>query len=244
MAGWAEWIELPVAVGDLLARTVLGARPGEVLACDSVTVNLFKLATAALDANAGAVVTDAGNFPTDRYVLAGVAARAGREYVEVSEPTAEALDGVDEDIALASFSHVAYRSGALADLIEVTAAAHAAGALALWDVSHSAGAVEVELGAAEADLAVGCTYKYLDAGPGAPAFLYVRDDLQPVLRSPIQGWFGQRDQFAMGPAYEPEPGVAASWPERPTSRGWWPCRPRSSWSPRRASPGSPTRPGR
>ena len=208
VGGWREWIELPVAVGDLLAEAVLGARPGEVLACDSVTVNLFKLATAALDANAGAVVTDAGNFPTDRYVLAGVAERAGRPYVELPAPTIEALATLDDEPALVSFSHVAYRSGELADLAAVTAAAQDAGALMLWDVSHSAGAVEIGLEAAGADLAVGCTYKYLDAGPGAPAFLYVREDLQAALRSPIQGWFGQREQFAMGPAYDPESGIA------------------------------------
>jgi len=208
VGGWREWIELPVAVGDLLAEAVLGARRGEVLVCDSVTVNLFKLATAALDANAGAVVTDAGNFPTDRYVLAGVAERAGRRYVELPAPTVEALATLDDEPALVSFSHVAYRSGELADLGAVTAAVQDAGALMLWDVSHSAGAVEIGLESAGADLAVGCTYKYLDAGPGAPAFLYVRNDLQAALRSPIQGWFGQREQFAMGPAYDPEPGIA------------------------------------
>ena len=208
VGGWADWIELPVRVGDLLAGAVLGARPGEVVACDSVTVNLFKLATAAVEANAGAVVTDAQNFPTDRYVLAGVAERAGRRYVEVAEPGAEAIAALEDEVALVSFSHVAYRSGALADLAEVTDAVHEAGGLVLWDVSHSAGAVEIEFEDAAADLAVGCTYKYLDAGPGAPAFLYVREDLQETLRSPIQGWFGQRDQFAMGPAYDPEPTIA------------------------------------
>jgi kynureninase len=203
VAGWAEWIELPVAVGDLLAEGVLGARPGEVLVCDSVTVNLFKLATAVLDARPGAVVTDRGNFPTDRYVLAGVAERAGREYIEVDAP-----GEVPAGAGLVSFSHVDYRSGALADMAAVTEAIHGAGALALWDLSHSAGAVEIGLEAAGADLAVGCTYKYLDAGPGAPAYLYVRAEHQPGLCSPIQGWFGQREQFAMGPAYDPEQGVA------------------------------------
>jgi len=244
VGGWREWIELPVAVGDLLAEAVLGARRGEVLACDSVTVNLFKLATAALDANAGAVVTDTGNFPTDRYVLAGVAERAGRPYVEVAEPTGEALAALDSEPALVSFSHVAYRSGALADLRAVTAAAQDAGALMLWDVSHSAGAVEVGLEDAGADLAVGCTYKYLDAGPGAPAFLYVREDLQAALRSPIQGWFGQREQFAMGPAYDPEPGIARFLAGTRTSRGWSrSAAGRSSW-PKPGSRGSPRRRGR
>lgn len=208
VGGWADWIELPVAVGDLLAEAVLGARAGEVIACDSVTVNLHKLATAAVDARPGAVVTDAGNFPTDRYVLAGVAARAGRPYVELGAPEAGALAAVEGEVAVVSFSHVDYRSGTVADLIGLTAAAHERGALALWDLSHSAGAVEIGLAAAGADLAVGCTYKYLGAGPGAPAFLYVRESHQDELRSPVQGWFGQRDQFAMGPAYDPEPGIA------------------------------------
>ena len=140
VGGWAEWIELPVAVGDLLAEGVLGAQKGEVLVCDSVTVNLFKLATAVLDARPGAVVTDRGNFPTDRYVLAGVAERAGRAYVEVDAP--EGLAAVEPDVALVSFSHVDYRSGALTDIAAVTAVAHDRGALALWDLSHSAGAVE------------------------------------------------------------------------------------------------------
>lgn len=207
VGGWAEWIELPRAAGDALAEHVLGARPGELVVCDSVTVNLFKLATAVLDARPGAIVTYAGDFPTDRYVLAGAAQRAGRGYVELEGAEAPALAAVQGDVAVACFSLVDYRSGALADIASVTAAAHARGALALWDLSHAAGVVEVDLQAAGADLAVGCTYKYLDAGPGAPAFLYVRETHQAALRSPIQGWFGQREQFAMGPGYEPEAGI-------------------------------------
>jgi kynureninase len=204
VAGWSEWIELPLAVGELIGRELIGAKPGETLGCDSVTVNLFKLATAALDDRPGAVVTDRGNFPTDRYVLAGVAARAGRDYMEVDAP-GELPEG---ELALVSFSHVDYRSGELADLPAITRAAQDRGALMLWDLCHSVGAVEVELAEANADLAVGCTYKYLGGGPGAPAFLYVREDHQQRLRNPIQGWFGQRDQFAMGPAYDPEPTIA------------------------------------
>jgi kynureninase len=206
VAGWGDWIELPLAVGDLLAEGVLGAHPGEVIACDSVTVNLFKLAMAVVADRPGAIVTDAANFPTDRYVLAGVAELVGNAYVEVAHPGE--LAEVGGEIALASFSHVDYRSGELADVAAVTAVAHDRGAFALWDLSHSAGAVEVGLEDSGADLAVGCTYKYLDAGPGAPAFLYVRKRHQDALRSPIQGWFGQREQFAMGPAYDPEPGIA------------------------------------
>lgn len=214
VSGWHEWIELPARAGDGLGR-LLGAHEGEVLVCDSTTVNLYKLAQAALDLRPGAIATDAGNFPTDRYVLEGVAARRGVdlrlfETDDVEGPTPEdvALLCADGGVALVCMSHVAYRSGALADMAAITAAARAAGALVLWDLSHSAGAAPVALGASGAELAVGCTYKYLNAGPGAPAFLYARRDLQPQLRSPIQGWFGQRDQFAMGPRYEPEDGIA------------------------------------
>jgi kynureninase len=199
VGSWDEWIELPTRVGDHLAGSCLGARPGDVLVADSTTVNLYKLAHAALDLREGAVVTDAANFPTDRYVLAGVAAARGRRYVEVDD-AADAF--VVPDAALVSVALVDYRSGALLDLPALT---RATDALVIWDLSHAAGAVEIDL--SRADLAVGCTYKYLRAGPGAPAFLYVRRELVDSLRSPIQGWFGQRDQFAMGPAYDPASGI-------------------------------------
>jgi kynureninase len=204
VGGWPDWIELPTRVGDRLAESVLGARPGEVLVCDSTTVNLYKLAHAGLDARPGrrAILADPNDFPTDRYVLEGIAATRGLEL-----RWAERVDEVAEDVALVVLSHVSYRTGALADLRAVTAAAHAGGALVLWDLSHSAGALPVELEASGADLAVGCTYKYLNAGPGSPAYLYVRAALQDELRSPIQGWFGQRDQFRMGPLYEPADGI-------------------------------------
>jgi kynureninase len=195
-------------VGDELADGLLGVRPGEVLVCDSVTVNLFKLASAAIAARpaARALVADGGDFPTDRYVLAGLAERHALE-LRWATP-AEAGDACAAgDVALACFSHVDYRTGAVADMAAVTAAVQAGGALALWDLSHAVGSVEVDLEGAGADLAVGCTYKYLNAGPGAPAFLYVRAAHQQALRSPIQGWFGAADQFAMGPEYEPEAGI-------------------------------------
>lgn len=211
--GWHEWIDLPAEVGDLLAEHVLGTRPGEVLVTDSVTVNLYKLAGAVLAARPerSVVVTDVDNFPTDRYVLEGLAPELRFIHADpVEGPTAadveEACAG--GDVALVSLSHVAYRSGARADLPAITEAAHVAGALVLWDLSHSAGAVPVRLEEHGVDLAVGCTYKYLNAGPGAPAFLYVRAALQEELRTPIQGWFGQRDQFAMRRPYEPAEGVA------------------------------------
>src|SRR5262249_45613031 len=117
------------------------------------------------------------------------------------------LDALGPDVALVSLSHVAYRSGALTDMAQITRLVHDAGALMLWDLCHSAGAVPVKLDACNADLAIGCTYKYLNAGPGAPAFLYVREDLLSELRQPVWGWFGQSDQFAMGPRYDPVPGI-------------------------------------
>jgi kynureninase len=210
--GWARWMDLAREAGDVLATGVLGVEPGEVVLSDSTSVNLYKLAAAALDARPGrtVIVTDDDNFPTDRYVLAGLAqARGGELRVVRTGIDAgigagdEIREALDDRVALVSLSHVAYRSGAIADMVALTQAAHDAGALVLWDLCHSAGAVPTPLAAAGADLAVGCTYKYLNAGPGAPAFLYVRADLQPELRQPIWGWFGQRDQFAMSEAYDP-----------------------------------------
>jgi kynureninase len=212
VTGWDEWIDMPERAGDVLATGVLGARPGEVIVSDSTTVNLFKLAGAVLATRPGAIVTDSENFPTDRYVLDGLARLHGRD-LRVFEP--DPLDGpqpedvehacADGDVALVSLSHVAYRSGALADMEAITRAA--APAPVVWDLSHSAGAVPVELNVRGVELAVGCTYKYLNAGPGAPAFLYVRTELQDELRTPIQGWFGQRDQFLMERPYDPAPGI-------------------------------------
>ena len=211
VSGWHEWIELPERAGDLLAAEVLGACPGEVIVTDSTTVNLFKLASAVLDTRPGDVVTDRGNFPTDRYVLDGLARRHGRELRlfdpdPIHGPMPEDVEAAcsDGDVALVSLSHVAYRSGALADM---EAIARAAPAPMLWDLSHSAGAVPVDLTTRGVELAVGCTYKYLNAGPGAPAFLYLRKELQQGLRTPIQGWFGQRDQFQMDRSYDPDPSV-------------------------------------
>jgi len=200
VSAWPDWIEAPARIGDLLGEHVLGARPGEVLVCDSVTVNLYKLAGAVLAARPGPVVALAGDFPTDRYVLEGLAAQHGAELrlVELGE-----VERAAAGASLVVLSHVDYRSGAVADL----AALSRLDATVVWDLSHAAGAVEVDLHGTGAELAVGCTYKYLNAGPGAPAWLYVREDLQRTLRSPIQGWFGQRDQFAMGPRYDPADGV-------------------------------------
>jgi kynureninase len=209
VGGWADWIDAPVRTGDLLADHVLGAGPGEVLVCDSTTVNLFKLVGAALDARGregSHLVTDRGNFPTDRYVLEGVADQRGLELrLFDGEPDAATLPCEAGDVVVVS--HVGYRTGALADLAALQAATRERGATLIWDLSHSAGAVPVELRASGAELAVGCTYKYLNAGPGAPAYLYIASALQAQLRSPIWGWFGQRDQFAMERGYDPEPSI-------------------------------------
>ena len=214
---WEAWIDLPVQVGGALARHLLGAEPGEVVVGDATTVNLYKAASAAIAARPGAraIVTDDDNFPTDRYVLEGLAAQHGLEYREVRSdpvdgPDADAIGAALDGAALLSLSHVAYGSGALADMAGLTALAHEHGALVLWDLSHSVGSVPVQLAGAGADLAVGCTYKYVNGGPGAPAFTYVRRDQQAELRQPIWGWFGQRDQFAMGPGYRPVDGIG-SW---------------------------------
>jgi len=204
VGGWEDWIAWPRRLGDQLGGALLGAAPGETLVCDSVTVNLYKLARAALARRPGVVVCDPEEFPTDRYVLEAL----GREVVSCA-PTADALRAAcaSREVALVVFSHVHYRSGARADMAGVSAAAHEHGALVLWDLSHAVGSVEIDLHAGGADLAVGCTYKYLNAGPGAPAFLWVRGDLVGLLVSPIQGWFGSAEQFAMSPAYTPAAGV-------------------------------------
>lgn len=214
---WDKWIQLPRQAGDMVGEHLVGAAPGQVTVCDSATVNLYKLAWAALDARPGrdVIITDDDNFPTDRYVLQGIATQRGCELRTIhtdmdagisDEALAEALD---DRVALVELSHVAYRSGALADMTRLTEMVHRSGALVLWDLCHSVGAVPVELDASGADLAVGCTYKYVNAGPGAPGFIYVREDLQSLLRQPIWGWFGQQDQFAMGPRYDPAPGIDA-----------------------------------
>ncbi|WP_222270419.1 kynureninase [Modestobacter marinus] len=215
VGSWDTWVEQSRRIGDLLADGVLGARPGEVLVSDSTSVDLYKLVVAAADARPGrdVLVCCADDFPTDRYVTAGAAAARGMTVREVAAHIDAGLDlgvlagALDERVAVVVLSQVAYRSGALVDIAAVTRLARDAGALVVWDLSHGAGAVPADLTAAGADLAVGCTYKYLNGGPGAPAFLYVRRELQPQLRQPIWGWFGQSDQFAMGAVYDPAEGV-------------------------------------
>jgi len=216
---WSTWVGEPARVGDRLGAALLGAGPGQVLVGDNTTVNLYKLAAAAVDEICARdprrtkIVTDSGNFPTDRYVLEGLAVERGLSLDLVDLPelepiTADSLAAVlDDRVALLSLSLVDYRSAAIADLAGVQAAAEAVGAPVVWDLSHAVGAIPVELDAAGATLAVGCTYKYLNGGPAAPAFLYVRSDWQDRLRQPVWGWFGQADEFAMGAGYQPVAGI-------------------------------------
>ncbi|MBO0744470.1 MAG: kynureninase, partial [Candidatus Dormibacteraeota bacterium] len=208
IAGWFEagWVEAPARVGDRLGR-LLGASPGEVVVSDSTTVDLYKLTVAALDAQPGrrAVVIQPDDFPTDRYVATGLTSSPG---VEVRQVEPDRLAGaLDDQVALVLLSHVGYRTGRLLDMRELTRAAHDAGALVLWDLCHSAGAVPVELGACDVDLAAGCTYKFLNGGPGAPAFLYVAHRLAERLANPIPGWFGHADTFAFAERYAPAAGA-------------------------------------
>lgn len=216
--GWnSGWYEAPARVGEKIARLV-GAGPGQVVVSDSTSVNLFKLVMAALALRPGRerIVSDVLNFPSDLYVLQGCARLLGDRHHLHLVPSADGLTvdqqaicaAIDESTALVALSHVVFKSGFLYDAAAVTERAHQVGALVLWDLSHSVGVVPIELDRWGVDLAVGCTYKYLNGGPGAPAFLYVRGDLQAEALSPIWGWFGQRSPFAFGLAYTPVDGVA------------------------------------
>lgn len=214
--GWDEgWLELPISLGDALGAHVLGAAAGQVAVADSTSVLIYKLVRAAIAARPGRdeIVVDRGNFPSDRYVIEGIAEDRGLT-VRWIEPDLAAgvtpeqvADAVSERTALGLFSSVAYRSGFLADVPAITRVLHDVGALAMWDLCHSAGVVPTPLDAWGVDLAVGCGYKYLNGGPGAPAFLYVRRELQGELRQPIQGWIGSRTPFEMGQGYEPADGI-------------------------------------
>jgi kynureninase len=210
------WFTLPETAGAKIAQ-LLGAEPDEVIVADSTSINLFKLALAALRFQAGRrkIVTDNLNFPSDVYILQGVIGAANGRHSLAIIPSADGIhapvealaQALDADTALLTLSHTVFKSGYTYDLAAMTAAAHTAGALVLWDLSHSAGSVPVALNEAGVDLAVGCTYKYLNGGPGSPAFLYVRRDLQEQLGNPLSGWMGQANPFAFELAYRPAPGL-------------------------------------
>ena len=201
--GWIDW---PTRIAAKLAP-VIGAKPSELLIADSTSVCLFKLLAAAARARPGrsTILTQQGNFPTDLYVAQGLAALLGLTLKAVAPE--QVLGAIDEDTAVVTLTHVDYRSAAIHDMAALNAAAHAAGALTVWDLSHSAGAIALDLDGTGADLAVGCGYKYLNGGPGAPAFVYVAERLQDELRPPLQGWFGHAEPFAFDDDYRPVSGI-------------------------------------
>ncbi|KQR47930.1 kynureninase [Microbacterium sp. Leaf161] len=209
---WDEqWMALPMELGDRIGSLTLGAAAGQTVVADSTSVLIYKLmrASATADPSRTELVIEAGNFPTDRFMAEGVAAETGMT-VHWIEPDpvlgvqiADVVAAISERTALVSLSHVDYRSGALADMPGITTAVHEVGALMMWDLCHSAGVIPMQLDAWGVDMAVGCTYKYLNGGPGSPAFAYLRREHQGVLRQPIQGWWSAADIFAMGPEYVP-----------------------------------------
>jgi kynureninase len=215
--GWnAGWWNSPERVGEKIAR-LLGAGPGQVVASDTTSNNLFKLVMAALEMQIGRdrIVSDVLNFPSDLYILQGCVRLMGDSHEIHLVPSEDGIrvdqqalfEALDERTALVTLSHVVFKSGFLYDAEAVTRRAHEVGAMVLWDLGHSAGVVPIELDEWGADLAVGCTYKYLNGGPGAPAFLYVRRDLQEKAVSPIWGWFGQRSPFDFDLEYQPADGI-------------------------------------
>ncbi|WP_349904051.1 kynureninase [Parafrigoribacterium humi] len=214
--GWdEEWMSMPLRIGDTLGEAALGAAPGQVFVGDSTTVILYKLIRAAIAARPGRseIVVDTDNFPTDRFLLQGIAEECRMTLRWIHADTTAGVTPeqvtavVGPQTALVVLSHVAYRSGFLADVPEITRIAHEAGALVLWDLCHSVGAVEVQLDAWGVDFAAGCSYKYLNGGPGAPAFGYVRAALQASVQQPIWGWLGSDEPFQMGPDYVPAMGI-------------------------------------
>ena len=209
IASWNkhDWIGAPQRLGARIAP-LIGAKPSEVLVADSTSVNLFKLLAAALSARPGrsTILSEEGNFPSDLYIAQGLAGMASATLRTVA---ADAVaSAIDADTAVVMLTEVDYRSARRHDMTALTAAAHEAGALMLWDLSHSAGAIAVDLNGAGADLAVGCGYKYLNGGPGAPAFLFVAEALQDQLASPRSGWLGHAEPFAFEPVYRPASGIA------------------------------------
>ncbi len=216
---WGKnWWDAPLRVGDKIAP-LIGAAPGQVIVTDTVSVNLYKLAAAALSFRPEKthIITDTLNFPSDLYVLQGLVrtlggrheiARIGSQDDDITPDLDALAAAIDDNTALVTLSHVEFKSGYLYDLAEITALAHLHGALVLWDLSHSVGVIPISVDACNVDFAVGCTYKYLNGGPGSPAFLYVRSDLQEQVLSPICGWWGQKTPFAFGLDYNPAQGIA------------------------------------
>ena len=215
VTGWSHWVDEAQPTGDLLGEAALGAAPGQVLVCDTTSVNFYQLCLAAIHARPGrkTIITDAANFPTDRYILDGIAKQFGLKLViiENEDPaiaqheriTTEVLAPyLNDDVALVTLEVIQYRSGARTDLKSITDQVRAIGGLIVWDASHAVGAIELNLDANGVDLCVGCTYKYGNSGPGSPAWLYVSKRVQKELQVPIQGWFAQDAQFEMGPVFE------------------------------------------
>ena len=215
VTGWSHWVDEAQPTGDLLGEAALGAAAGQVLVCDTTSVNFYQLCLAAIQARPGrrTIITDAANFPTDRYILDGIAKQFDLNLViiENEDPavaqheriTTEVLAPyLNEDVALVTLEVIQYRSGARTDLKSITDQVRAIGALVVWDASHAVGAIELNLDANGVDLCVGCTYKYGNSGPGSPAWLYVSKRVQKELQVPIQGWFAQDAQFEMGPVFE------------------------------------------
>jgi kynureninase len=204
----ARWIEAPRRIGDKIAR-LIGAAPGEVIVADSTSVNLFKLLAGALrlQPERHFILTEIANFPTDLYIAQGLIELLGGKYALRTLPREQLESAIDGSVAVVMLTHVDYTTGELHDMKQVTAAAHKYGALMLWDLSHSAGALPVDLNGCEVDLAVGCGYKYLNGGPGAPAYLFAARGLQDALRSPISGWMGHAAPFDFERDYEPGPGI-------------------------------------
>jgi kynureninase len=215
VTGWSHWVDEAQPTGDLLGKAALGAAPGQVLVCDTTSVNFYQLCLAAIHARPDrkTIITDVANFPTDRYILDGIAQQFGLNLVLIDNEdpatvqheqiTTEVLAPyLNDDVALVTLEVIQYRSGARTDLKSITDQVRAIGALVVWDASHAVGAIELNLDANGVDLCVGCTYKYGNSGPGSPAWLYVSKRVQSELQVPIQGWFAQDAQFEMGAVFE------------------------------------------
>ena len=215
VTGWSHWVDAAQPTGDLLGEAALGAGNGQVLVCDTTSVNFYQLCLAAIRARPGrkTIITDAANFPTDRYILAGIAQQFGMNLVIIDNEDAAIAQHerittqvlapyLNDDVALVTLEVIQYRSGARTDIKSITDQVRAIGGLVLWDASHAVGAIELELDDNGVDLCVGCTYKYGNSGPGSPAWLYVSLRIQSELSVPIQGWFAQEAQFEMGPVFE------------------------------------------